>query len=122
MRVAYLSLIFFTALFVLLRLSIAKWNFDSDLPSSIQAPIPASFAEQQFALGRKVKFSSVDLYDLELIPGISDKLGNSILEARPKVLAWSPSTKAEKKLNPFELIKGVGKGTAAKLEKYLILE
>lgn len=78
------------------------------------------FSEQQFVLGRKIPFSTADLYDLELIPGISDILGNNILKAREKILTTARSRNLTDH-RPFELAHGVGERTAKKLSAYLAL-
>lgn len=85
----------------------------------MRAPKPASNVEQQFALRRRVSFLLVDMYDLELIPGVSDTLAQNILDARDKILNYSRSKPALKVENPFMLAHGVGKSTAQKLSLYL---
>ena len=80
---------------------------------------PVSYAEQQFALGRKIPLSSADLYDLELIPGVADNLASNIIEKRSQIILEDQlKTKNSRKLS-FEMIHGVGNKTAEKLARYL---
>jgi hypothetical protein len=80
-------------------------------------------AEAILAAGQKLKFATVGVYELELIPGVGDKLANSILAKRSHILDCSKSTQNKKcPESPFEVVKGVGPKTAAKLETYLQIE
>ena len=66
--------------------------------------------------------SRADLYDLELIPGVSDNLAINILSKRDKLISSYQSPNWNMKTSPFELIHGVGKQTAKKLDLYLELK
>lgn len=123
MRIPYLSLLLLLALYRLTQLISPLFPAPQDiLPEIITAPPPISNTEQQFALGNKIKLSDADLYDLELIPGVSDTLGMNILVARHKIIAASNNKNSRLKINPFELAHGVGEKTASKLERYLLPE
>lgn len=121
MRISYLSSILILAVYKLSRILYSEFiSVEESVPSLITAPVPISVVEQQFALGNKVPISSVDLYDLGLIPGVGDKLGLNILESREKIIfAAKQNDLTNKRMNPFELAHGVGEKTAIKLGFYL---
>ncbi len=124
MRVRFLSCITILSIFKLAQLSFALYGNSrtETLSDSIFAPKPICFAEQQFALGRRIDLSSADLFDLELIPGVSDVLANNIINKREQILAIEKDKIKKMNISPFELVHGVGKQTAKKLTKYLRLQ
>lgn len=78
-------------------------------------------SEARFALGDKIPFSDAFLYDLELIDGISDAIGTELIEKRSEILKAASGLPEQEKHRSFEIAKGVGKKTALKLNRYLIL-
>ena len=123
MRIPYLSLILIIAIYKLAIIANLFCFKSQDFPQQpIEAWKPISVTEQLFAFGERAAISQIDLYDLELIPGVSDTLGTNIIKARHKIIAAADSKNFDAKINPFELAHGVGKKTALKLERYLLPE
>ena len=84
--------------------------------------VKADNAEGQLAIGRKFRFSSADMYDLELIPGVSDKTAARILDARTKVLERAATLPMNQRYHAFVLVHGVGQAIALKFDRYIDLE
>ncbi len=81
-------------------------------------------SEALLAQGKKLKLSEVDLYDLELIPGVSDRLGLSILEKRSQIISCNADRNKKTKCpeNPLELVHGIASKKAQALQMYLELD
>lgn len=108
------------SLFKLIEL-LASWPLwiSGSISEKPKMPEPISYVEQQFALGNSVPLSIVDLYDLELIPGVSDKLGNNILSKRQEIITDALLNGLNNQSDPFELVHGVGKKSASKLRRFI---
>lgn len=100
-------------------------------PDTAFVPIPAKelqrtyescSAETRLALGGKIPFRTADLYDLELIPGVSDTLGHELLTSRQVILVRMLYLPPEKQYTALEMAKGVGPKTAEELKDWLSFE
>lgn len=129
MKIAYLSAILVYSIIKLLIICDEYTAVNSVKQNLILAE---DNAEAKLATGRKLKLSKVDLYDLELIPGISDKLGLAILEKRENIIYCSSladkqkndahdKTKKKCPLNPFKLVHGIGEAKSSYLLNFLEL-
>jgi len=93
-------------------------------------------AEGLLAVNEKLKFRNTGIYELELLPAISDKKAIPIEEHREQILKAAYSYRLEKcaknqltqntncnkkSESPFMLVPRVGKETARLLENYLSL-
>ena len=116
----------FIALFSLFKLTELIWSIylykENRLPANLLTATPICQSEQQFALGHTIALSSADIYDLELIPKISDKLAYNILNEKERIISAEHNKNSKKKLSPLELAHGVGKKTASRLSFYLSLK
>ena len=122
MKIPYLSFIALYSLIKFCLLSMDYLDCGPKLPEKIHSLKPSAYAEQRFAEGQKVSLSSVDLYDLELIPGVSDRLGQNILEDREKIIQKAKLPNLKKDFSPFEMAHGVGPKKAKMLSNYLLAE
>ena len=84
-------------------------------------PLPYN-AESRLALKQKIRLSESGLYELELIPGVSDQLGLSILEKKAKIIAKAETLAPKMKHTSLELVKGIGVKKAQAFGKYLLPE
>lgn len=85
------------------------------------APVAVSPAEARLALGLKIPLKHADIYDLELIPGISDVLAQRLVKAKLQILirsAYSQGASVEKAL---EVVHGIGEKKAATFGEQLEL-
>lgn len=78
-------------------------------------------SESCFALGYKFELQSADLYDIELIPKISEKVATQILNRRQSILTAAAMVPKELQAQALADIPGVGKVTAKKLLNYFVL-
>ncbi len=78
--------------------------------------------ETTLALGQKLKLSSVGLYELELINGVSDTLAQNILLSRVQVLNSARHAISYERAKSLELVHGIGEKTAKKLDSVIALE
>ena len=78
-------------------------------------------AESRLALGGKMRFESAEIYELELVPGISDSLAQNILRKKAAILFEAERLPEEKQSKALELAHGVGEKRAESLLRYLDL-
>jgi hypothetical protein len=76
-------------------------------------------AETLLAFGARIPLACADIADLELIPGISDRLALELLENRARIIAHAESTSEREAL---QLAHGVADRTADKLASFISLE
>lgn len=81
-----------------------------------------NYAEQILALGQKLKFRTCELYSLELIPKISDKIGLRLLAQKFQILGIAASLQQTEKYQALEVVYGIGPKEARRLGEYLSLE
>lgn len=79
-------------------------------------------AESRLAAGEKIPFSAAGVYELELIPGISDSLAFRLLEKKAAVLELAAQLPSGERSRALLIIHGVGDKTARHLIDYLSLE
>ena len=120
MRIEYANLSLILVLVAML------WHFKGQLPvgtdSDIVSEPPVENSETAFALGRRVKLSEVDLYDLELIPRLSEVVAIRILEQRNEIIDHARNLPTDQKYLALTKVRGVGAVTAMKLNNYLVLK
>jgi ribosomal protein S13 len=78
-----------------------------------------SDAESKFALGHRLDIATVDIYALELIPGISDTLAFKMIAKRSDISETAQYLSQSARHRSLEIIHGIGKKTAQKLATYL---
>jgi len=78
--------------------------------------------ETCYATGAKLPFSKVALYDLQLIPTISDARSGLLLEYRDDILHIAAKEPAEESHKAFTSVHGIGEKTAATLGEYLYVK
>ena len=76
-------------------------------------------AESKFALGHRLDLATVDVYALELIPGISDTLAFKMIAKRSEINETAQYLTPSARHRSLEIIHGIGKKTAQKLADYL---
>jgi DNA uptake protein ComE-like DNA-binding protein len=91
-------------------------------PAQLAKAAAFSDAESLLAINQKLALYRVDLYDLELIPGISERLAEEIITHRDELLRHAASLPKNKQHQSLELIHGIGPKTARQLAKYITFE
>jgi len=87
--------------------------------SHLQHTQPRHDAESHFAAGLPFPLACADIIDVELIPGVSDRLATELLASRTGVAtaaARLPSAEA------LQLVRGVGPSLGHALSRYLSME
>lgn len=79
-------------------------------------------AESRLACGFPLRIKEVTLYDLELIAGISDLLGNRLIERKSAIINKARNYHLKDKHKAFEIVHGIGEAKAKKLAKDLLVE
>jgi len=77
--------------------------------------------ESMLAFELPVPFMMLDLYQIELLPGVSEKFGKILLNGREQIIETAADLPPERKYKAFKIAKGIGEKTAKKLEKLLTL-
>lgn len=83
--------------------------------ATIQALQQSNDPESFLAMGKKMPFSKLGIYELELIPGISERLAIRIIDHRREILEKARTLTEENLSSAFIGIYGVGRKTADKL-------
>lgn len=78
-------------------------------------------SESLLAQGTRLSLSQLDLYDLQLIPRISDKLSQNIYNSKSKIISKAKGLKPKHKYKALEIVKGIGNKTAYRLNDCLLL-
>ncbi|RMD87676.1 MAG: hypothetical protein D6808_01040 [Candidatus Dadabacteria bacterium] len=76
-------------------------------------------SEGILALGQKIPLSKADLYDLELISGISDTIGRALLRDKLKIISKARELPPGQKYKALTIVKGIGEKKAKKFYNYL---
>ena len=118
MKKYYRALILTVLVFSLLRMAIERKRPALLLQGKIQI-IDRLNAEGQIAVGEKIFLSKAGIYELELIPGISDGLAFRIYEKKKTILKAAGQMGQVKALS---IIHGIGPKTSGKILRYLKLE
>ena len=112
-----------TRLISLILLGIILIRFGTSLHSSPVVSPPhlnqSNDAESKLALGQRLKLEACDVFALELIPGISDTLAFKMVEKRSTIAETAQYLSHSSKHRALEIIHGIGKKTAQKLNYYL---
>lgn len=74
--------------------------------------------ESSFAAARRISVKSAGMYELEMVPGISDALALEILKVRSAILKQG----ASQGCNAFTLARGVGSISAKRLCRYFYFD
>lgn len=78
--------------------------------------------ESCFASGGLIPFLDSELFDLELISGISESTANSIIEHRSDIIKRALNLSVDQRYRAFEVAKGIGPKKAVILgEKFHLL-
>jgi hypothetical protein len=77
--------------------------------TDLVTPLTASDSESRYARGEKVPFREATAYELEMIPGISDKLSSRILAKRDEILKSTQIPDKKRKHHPLEIVHGLGR-------------
>lgn len=93
------------------------------LPNLEQFSILTSFedAETRLATSQMFSLAQADIYDLELIPRISDRLALRIMKEKERILEHAASLPYELRYKALEIVYGIGPKTALTLNNYLDL-
>jgi len=103
-------------------LALRYWPTPAPVPPSLFDLLKHPGSETILALGGRLSLRHAGLYDLELIPGISDRLGQELLKNRSAILAAAKTMPPAQRYRALELTKGVGPKTALKLSEWLSLD
>lgn len=90
------------------------------IPTSGEFHIAAD-SESRLAVGQRLSLWTVELYELELIPKVSDRLAKRILLERADVRARAAILPLEEKYQALEAVRGIGAITARRLSQYVDL-
>lgn len=80
---------------------------------------PDGTSEGSLAFGEKLKFKSLGIYELELLPSISDTLAGELVKEKSRILAKSKKLSLASQFQAFEVAKGIGPKKAKQLALYL---
>ena len=78
--------------------------------------------EVLLTFNRRIPFSLAGMYELELIPRISDTLADKIERKRHEIVIEAAKLPSSEAWKAFERVKGIGPETARKLGRYLDLD
>jgi len=78
-------------------------------------------AETKLALGLKIPFSRAGVYELELIPGISDRLAFEMVSKRQVIISLARKFPPAQKYRALTVVPGIGVKTAGKIGEFLDL-
>lgn len=76
-------------------------------------------AEAMLAIGQKLSFHRADLYDLELLPGVSDTIGLRLLNSKQTILCRLKQLSPNERYKAFTTVHGIGTAKAKALSKLL---
>lgn len=79
-------------------------------------------SESCFALGLKFELRRADLYDLELIPRLSENVAKQIIFRREAIIQEAETLPNDLQSHGLEGISGIGNTTATKILKYIELK
>jgi len=118
MNARYIAMWAIILLLLVIRSSLPNRPWKPPAPSTCQL---FEDAESTLACGQRLYLSQVDLYDLELIPGLSDALGNRILAKRDDINRKARLLPELKSYQAFEIVKGIGPKKAAAFSEHIDL-
>lgn len=119
MRYQSIALSILLVLFALMRALYALMVVDATNAAETGHPGSASTdPESRLARGEKLPFGCLDLADLELIPGVSETLGNNMLRYRSKVMI---AHRASRDHTALTEVPGIGEKRSRELYSYLDL-
>lgn len=98
-------------------------RYNISIPNPEQLIILTCFedAESRLATSQKFTLAQADIYDLELIPRISDKLALRIMNQKEQILEQAAILPLNLRYKALELVYGIGPKTALTLNNYLDL-
>ncbi len=96
--------------------TILRW--EQPIPEAWLSPPINSNAETLLAFGAQIPLACADISDLELIPGVSDKLALELLKNRDRIISHAENTSVHEAL---ELAHGIADRTAQKLSSFISL-
>ena len=111
-------------LLIILTLAFAplKWDFVGESYRELATLELPQDAESLIALGRRVKYSRADQYDLELIPGVASVRSARLLAARDEIKRVCGLYHRSERYKALEIIYGIGPETAKKIGRWLELD
>ena len=121
MQIRFISLSMIMAAVFVFRAGFAGIS-GTAMQSGIEELFTDTDAESLLACGQPVSYTRADMYQLELIPGISDTLAERLLSNRPEVQQEICSSAARPHSQALERIHGIGPVTATRLGRYLQLK
>ena len=119
MRRRYHSLALFLLLLLMVR-ALYFWFWDQRqlLPKNFQLSTPTN-AEALLARGRRIKLCESGIYELELVPGVSDVLAIRILSKRLELEQRAAELQPDQRWQAWQIVKGIGIKTAKKFQNYV---
>lgn len=78
-------------------------------------------AERAFAWGSPISLWDADQWDLELVPGISDRLARRLLAERTSLRAQADALPSAEAWKALTSVRGIGAASAERLRRYLDL-
>ena len=120
MRAQYRSLALFTFLGLLVWHTLLGPEMPLALTSS-ELDRLATNSEALFAVGRKVPLQCADMYDLELIPGISDKFSSRIEQHKREIMAAALRLPVAQRHTALEIVHGIGPKSALAFSRWIDL-
>ena len=85
------------------------------------APAAITQSETRLALGLKIPLRQASVYDLELIPGISDVLANRLVKATWQIMVQSLYSQGAPPEAALALVHGIGEKKAATFGRHIEL-
>ncbi len=97
------------------RASFARYH----KPTLLYPSQPAQDPESRLAAGDRLTLEGIGIWELELLPDISDTLARRILQLRPDIIAEASTLLEVDRGHALEQIRGVGGKKAEELAKHL---
>lgn len=113
---------YFSLLLVICAVSCLQFAAQSICRTAIPAHLSfATDSESRLALGGRLNLWQSGVYDLELIPRISDKLARRMLLGKAEMKARASEELSREKYLALQAVNGIGPKTAERLSHYLDL-
>ena len=100
----------------------SRSSFDKTAFSRLDRPAEGADAETKLAFGEKINLSTADIFELELLPGISDAMACTIQKNKVEIRRLADSAGIPAGTEVLTVIPRIGPQTAKKLKPYLAID
>lgn len=107
------------AVFILFFLLVKEIPFHYFIKKEVAQKDPPQNGEALLAKGEKLDLCSTDLYELQLITGISYELAERLLEKKQEIAQYEETLPQAKKYEALKIVHGIGTVKAKTFSKYI---